>query len=227
MKPSSSDGLPSYSELVGDSPLPLSPFEQSSQNRSAAQTVIINDAISNHITPHWHTNALSGLSQSTLILVPCNVSDLIESVDAKDPQSTPDGFPGEVVVGFPTSENLSVVRLRNGEHTVEFWRQESAIEELERRLCEMLQRDRLKVFVRAPPDSQWRHAQEKALAQGEARVGAEMRHVCLRIENQLGLYETRTGRALVVRVEFGIRVSRDRMVGVGDLYRDGEYSGYG
>ena len=138
--------------------------------------------------------------------MPSNVSDLTppttSNADSKDPSSRPGTFAGEVVVGFPSRENLAIVRLQGDAQTLEFWRQELVIEELERSLCETLQKDRLNVTAQASSDSQWRHLDGKALALGEATVGVEIRHICLRIQNQLGLYETRTGEALVVRVEF-------------------------
>ncbi len=207
MKPSSSDGLPSYSESLADSISSMPSFLFYSQSQSAARTAIVSELIRNHVTPHLHVNALSGVSQSTLIIVPSNVSALIPpvptNIDSKDAQSKPDAFPGEIIVGFPTSENLNIVRLRDEEHTLEFWRQPAVIREVEERLRETLQRDKFDVSVRISSDVQWRHLEERVLARGEARVGAEVREICLRIENPFGLYETRTGKALVVRVEFG------------------------
>jgi len=207
MKPSSSDGLPSYSESLTDAASSLPSLSSYSQHQSAARTAIISDLIRTHITPHLHVNALSGVSQSTLILVPSNMSDLIPptiaSIDSKDAQSKHDSFDGEILVGFPTSENLSMVRLRGEEQTIEFWRQPAVVREVEQRLRETLQRDKLNVFVRVSSDEQWRCLKEKDLVEGEARVGAEIKEICLRIENQIGLYETRTGKALIVRVELG------------------------
>ncbi len=140
------------------------------------------------------------------------MSDLIPptiaSIDSKDAQSKHDSFDGEILVGFPTSENLSMVRLRGEEQTIEFWRQPAVVREVEQRLRETLQRDKLNVFVRVSSDEQWRCLKEKDLVEGEARVGAEIKEICLRIENQLGLYETRTGKALIVRVELGSWVTK-------------------
>lgn len=207
MKPSSYDGLPSYSESFVDFASSLPSLSSYSQYHSAARTAIISDLIRTDIMPHLHVNALSGLPQSTLVLVPSNVSALIPpttaSIDSKDAQSKPDSFPGELIIGFPTTENLTMVRLRGEEQTLEFWRQPVVVREVEQRLCETLQRDKLNVFIRISTDVHWRHLKDKALAEGEARLGVEIREICLRTENQLGLYETRTGKALVVRVEFG------------------------
>lgn len=40
----------------------------------------------------------------------------------------------------------------------------------------------------------------------------EMREACLKLENEMGLYETRSGRAIAVRVEVGVREEDDRNV---------------
>ncbi len=53
-------------------------------------------------------------------------------------------------------------------------------------------------------EANWRSIERTPLSDGEARVSAEVTEVCLRVENELGLYETRSGKALVVKVEFGV-----------------------
>ena len=199
--------LPSYSECFTDSTSPASSFSCYRQNQSATRNTVISNLIRTHIEPHLHSNAILGLSQSTLILVPSSSTALIApqktSNDSKEPQSESKAFPGEVIIGFPTSENIAIVRLRGDEHALEFWRQPAVIGDLEQRLSELLRSDGLEVLIRTSSDAQWRHLEETALGQGEARVGTEIKEICLRIENQLGLYETRTGKALVVRVDFG------------------------
>jgi hypothetical protein len=44
---------------------------------------------------------------------------------------------------------------------------------------------------------------EPAVGRGEVRVGIRMRDVSLRTENVMGLYETRAGKALVIKVAIG------------------------
>ena len=57
---------------------------------------------------------------------------------------------------------------------------------------------------RAMSDSvEWRAATERPLQDGEVRVTIRIKEVSLRVENVMGLYETRGGKAIVVRVEFG------------------------
>lgn len=48
-----------------------------------------------------------------------------------------------------------------------------------------------------------KHQNARALSKGEVRVRVQWREVCLRVENQLGLYETRRGPGLSVSVEVG------------------------
>jgi hypothetical protein len=55
----------------------------------------------------------------------------------------------------------------------------------------------------------WKGVERKTLTEGEARVTAEIKEVCLRIENEMGLYETRNGRAVIVRVELGMTGDMD------------------
>ena len=50
---------------------------------------------------------------------------------------------------------------------------------------------------------EWQSLRQAELRGGEARVHVEVKEVCLRVENEMGLYETRSGIAVVVRVELG------------------------
>ncbi len=50
---------------------------------------------------------------------------------------------------------------------------------------------------------EWQSFRQAELPGGEARVHVEVKEVCLRVENEMGLYETRSGIAVVVSVELG------------------------
>lgn len=50
---------------------------------------------------------------------------------------------------------------------------------------------------------EWQSVRQAELRGGEARVHVEVKEVCLRVENEMGLYETRSGIAVVVSVELG------------------------
>ena len=204
MESSSSDYPPSYDESRADSALSHATYVH---NQSMTRQSMICDLFECYILPHLAQMFSDRVPQHTLVFVPSSVSALIPPTattsDVKDPQKWPDEFPGELVVGFPAGEKLTLIRLRGGNQTIEFWRQPAVISEVERRVFETLTRDGLEVSKRSPSQVYWSLPEEKPLAAGEARVGVEMREVCLRIENQLGLYETRSGKALVLRVEAG------------------------
>ncbi len=51
--------------------------------------------------------------------------------------------------------------------------------------------------------AQWMATKVAAVSPGEVDVGVECRDVSLRVENEMGLFETRSGKAVVVRVEVG------------------------
>lgn len=214
----SSDGLPSYSESIS-SALP--------NNIASARTALISNLAETHIKPHLHSNALSGLSRTTLLVIPSNVSPLqppqpssSSSKGAWDSDST---FPGETIVGFPDDENLTLIRLQGQENSLGFWCQPAVVVELEQQLRSQLQREghrivggnemaspsspTLKksgsVFQRTASNAEWRTVERKSLRDGEASIEVGVKEICLRMENVMGLYETRTGKALNVRVEVG------------------------
>lgn len=50
---------------------------------------------------------------------------------------------------------------------------------------------------------QWMSTKQKKVGPGEVDIGAECREISLRVENEIGLFETRSGLAVIVRVEVG------------------------
>lgn len=214
--------LPSYSESIASNVYSPGP---SLNNIAAARTALIRELISTHVTLHLHSNALSGLSNTTLLIVPANVTSL-----QPPPSTTTKGypgedsiFPGETIVGFPSAENLTLIRLKGQENNLGFWYQPAVVSELEQQLCSDLRRQgyhvvgskvdaepRLPVLTKfgsiAPPgalSTEWRTVAKTTLAPGEVSVDVRTQDICLRIENQMGLYETRTGKAVVIKVGIG------------------------
>ncbi len=122
----SSDRLPSYSESVRSPQQAPSTYHP--RNIAAARTALISSLLTTYVIPHLHESALSGLSSTTLILVPSNVSSL-------QPCGTI-GSQGasETIVGFPCAENLTMVRLHGQENSLEFWRQLVVMQELGQQL---------------------------------------------------------------------------------------------
>lgn len=235
----SSESLPAYSERPIPSPplslSPYSPFPSLLQSVNKTRGLNIRTLISTHIHPHLQASAVSGLSKTILVLIPSNISSLQpRPFSPLNPNSgindtgseAADTFPGESVIGFSSAENLSLVRLHGAENTLEFWRQEAVIRELDSQLKDDLRRGghrilgdvkqggsseelqgtsmaetlTKKISFRA---AEWRFAKEEALRPGEVSVGVEFKEVCLRVENEMGLFETRGGKAIVIRVEVG------------------------
>ena len=204
-KPSqSSDGLPPYSESVSSPQQHFSP-SYLPQNITAARTSLVSSLLSTHITPHLYQSALSGISSTTLILVPSNVSSLHPSSNVGS------RGPSETIVGFPSTENLTMLHLHGHENSLDFWRQVAVLQELGQQLRTHL-RDSGYHVIRdsgaslqgsSSHDAEWRTVQEKTLGIGEARARVETMEICLRAENDMGLYETRTGKAIVVKVNVG------------------------
>lgn len=198
----SSDGLPSYSESVR-SPQQSSSPSYLPQNIAAARTALISSLLTTYITPHLYESALSGLSSTTLILVPSNVFALHPSgkIGSKDPSET--------IVGFPSAENLRMVRLHGQDNSLEFWRQLAVMQELGQQMRSHLRNSGYRVIqgdktsLQSSLNADWRTAQKETLGNGELSVQVETRDVCLRSENDMGLYETRTGKAVVVKVDVG------------------------
>lgn len=207
-----SDDLPSYSESVHSPQQQISPSNLR-QNIAATRTALIDSLLTTHITPHLHGSALSGLASTTLILIPSNVSSLQppSQTASKGSSGSEDGFPGETIVGFPDVENLTMVRLHGQENSIEFWRQLAVIQELGQQLRTHLQKSGYQVIRDSEtslhgPNSgstDWSTVQKEALGDGEVKTRVYLTEICLRIENDMGLYETKTGKAVVVKVDAG------------------------
>lgn len=207
-----SDGLPSYSESVRSPPISPSP-SYLPQNIAAARTALISSLLTTYIAPHLHGSALSGLASTTLVLVPSNVSSLQPAgkIGSKSTSGLEDVSPREIVVGFPSGENLTMIRLHDQENVIEFWRQLTVIQELGQQLRTYLRNsghqviggDETSLQGPNPANADWRTVQMETLGNGEVRVRVETKEICLRTENDMGLYETRSGKAVVVKVDVG------------------------
>ncbi|MCJ1273422.1 hypothetical protein MMC21_001213 [Puttea exsequens] len=214
---SSSDAPPSYSDSIS-SPQPTS----LPQNIAQARAALVSSLVKTHISPHLYGSTLAGLSSIILLLVPANVSSLQPQNEIKDPSGDVK-FRGESIEGFFSAENLTIVRLHGRENSIEFWRQPAVIRELEQQLRAQLSKDGHRVvrddigtsanspstakpagfFGKKPSSPDWKMPVVEALSEGAVRAAAEVKDICLRIENDMGLYETRTGKAILVKVEVG------------------------
>lgn len=216
------DSLPSYSESVSSASRPTPSLPR---NITQARTAFISDLINTQIIPHLHSNALSGLANTTLLIIPSSVSSLrlSQSSTRQEKPGLDAGFPNETIVGFSSAENLTLIRLQGQENNLSFWVQQAVISELWQQLCSQLQNEGYRIargcqhsLLEEPNAKEsgsisptttskgdWRTAQKMRLQAGEANVEVGVQEICLRVENLMGLYETKTGKALVVKVEIG------------------------
>ncbi|KAL9597812.1 MAG: hypothetical protein Q9219_004889 [cf. Caloplaca sp. 3 TL-2023] len=199
---------PPYSEINHDYPTPAS---------SVASH--IRKTVTSHILPHLNdTNPLT-----TIVLIPSDVSALNpappSSVD-NDSKTIPpdaDSFKHQTPIGFPADENPILVRLSGLENRLAFWQKPAAVRTLRDLICAGLRKGGYHILPnpslgseeRAPEGhrtrgsevADWRFVERLALGMAEARVEVGVREVCARVVSAIGLFETRWGRAVVVRVE--------------------------
>lgn len=232
--PSYSDGaLPNYTEP--SSTAQHSPFSPFLHSVNKTRTSIIRNLLSTNILPHLYDSARAGLSKTTLVFIPSNVSSLqpqpfsFSAIADDGPfgeaPAAADNFPGETIIGFPSAENLHIIRLHGAENTVDFWRQEAVVRDLNGQLKDELEKSGHRVVdevtgegggiaktaaereILARKDSfrqaQWMSTKKKVVGPGEVDMGVECREISLRVENEIGLFETRSGKAVIVRVEVG------------------------
>ena len=214
----SSDDLPSYSETLSyTSPTSLP------QNLASVRKARIHSLLETRIKPHLLDTTLAGLSRSTLVLIPADVPSLTPTLanDSKDHLGRQASFPGEKIAGFSDAGNLTLIRLQGQENSFEFWRQLPVIKELERALQVHLERDNAvgdveESVLPARPESrgwfkkkassvpQQKTEKIKASRGSKVKTEVELQDVNLRTENAMGLYETKTGKAIVIKVDFNV-----------------------
>ena len=229
------------------------PSDSLNQRLSSVRTERINAILEDYIDPFLQSQALSGLSKTILVLVPFNSAGLQCShssggsnvIKGSGDNISNDG--GEVVVGFPSTDYVKLVRLQDEEYTLEFLRQTAVVTELSSALRAKLKatghkvtpsatteslpavenssplkespKVRRGIFQRrskttekatdepqptaATSDSTWRIPAEEALLEGYVRVNVGLQEICLRTATEMGLYVTRTGKAVTVSIEIG------------------------
>ncbi|KAL9021690.1 MAG: hypothetical protein Q9185_001054 [Variospora sp. 1 TL-2023] len=200
---SSKSPLPTLTQSSTDAPPPSYSESLNAENHFTSRVSTVVDL---HIFPHLAVDHAT----TTIILVPSNISTLIASPASPLEKS-------ETLVGFPSSHNPTVIRLLGPDNRLEFWQRAAVLRELSCQLCERLRAQGFNIAsnpretrlgqtparISGSRDVDWKTVEPRALTDGEARVSVEKEEVCLRIENDMGLYETRTGRAIVVRVDVG------------------------
>ncbi|KAI4273349.1 MAG: hypothetical protein LQ337_004698 [Flavoplaca oasis] len=194
-----------------DAPPP--PYTESLTNSQPATSLDcrVNTLISTHILPH-----ISNKSTTTLVLVPFDVTPLFaQPANESSKDATPLAYPGEKLVGFDSDEQPLLIRLSQADGGLAFWGIPAVLRELTTQLIQTVRSMGYRVVPNAESSvgGEWRPADKEPLANGQARLLVEVKEVCLRIENEMGLYETRSGMAVVVCVELGYGET-----GAGDIH---------
>ncbi|KAL9582557.1 MAG: hypothetical protein Q9203_005441 [Teloschistes exilis] len=203
---------PSKAETTCASPPPQDapppPYSESFDGH-LSHTTAASSIIDTYVLPE-----LSSHPTTIVILVPSNVSTLIcNSHEPSKDICTADAFPGERFMGFDSDENVVITRLTGSENRLEYWQRGAAIRMLESRLEEALIAQGYDVSygikntaparIAGSHESTWRSLERLQATEEKARIRVEAHEVCLRIENEMGLYETRSGTSIVITVEFG------------------------
>lgn len=180
--------------------------------------------INEHVMKHVHESASDRPYSHTFIFVPSNVKtlmndDTLDSNSKQEPGSRYQ-FLQEKVIGFPAAEKITLIRLEGHDNEIQYWKSASVTREVSAILDQALLAEGYNVIhnqreqplpprkgMASPPPSarsvEWKTPDHQALAAGDARSRTDFREITLRIENDLGLYETRSGFALVVKTEIG------------------------
>ena len=88
-------------------------------------------------------------------------------------------------------------RLKDGDGTVEFLRQPAVLQMLREQLCGYLNQEG---YGRIATDA----SGEQELAEAEVVLRIAVENVAMRIESDMGLYETRSGSCLIIRLNFKV-----------------------
>lgn len=211
MEPGSDDGPPSYSDSIYAK-------GKVSDNAKDSQDGpdLVHALLTIWIIPHVRTAISSSTLSSTLIIIPSDIATLQPPVDM-DAIIPSQGFPGEKVVGFPSAEELTLIRLSNPEDTHQYWQRQATKQLLADAVHAYLVQEgyyfpeditKTEPFERMTGISSefrkgWMTANEEQLRHREARINVSMQEICLRVEDKMGLYETKKGKALVVRLRMG------------------------
>ena len=219
---------PAYSEKASE----FSTFPRTTtpatlaQSFSTARTNRIEETIVTSIYPHLESAAHRGIARTTLVLLPTDLTTSLD-VDNKETANT------ATVIGFPSDESVQLIYLPYTAGTLEFWRQTNVIPDLISRLKSVLASagsnvrsepiEDSAISPTAPPsrgffkrtwskskpvpefqgiDTEINSTQPR-LVPGEIDVSGAVQDVSFRVVTEMGLYETRTDKGVVVKMEIG------------------------
>ena len=99
-----------------------------------------------------------------------------------------------------------MIRLREQENSLEFLRQPAVLQTMIDQVCRYLDSEGYQKIV-VEPEKVWSLAggvlpvAEREADRADATLRVEVTTVSLRVESDMGLYETRSGRCLMVKLE--------------------------
>lgn len=163
---------------------------------------LVLSTLNEEIIPRLHPTHSPMPSVATMVLIPSDVSAL-QSSSASDSKHVSSSLEREKLVGFPTSGNPILIRLSDHNSNSDFWRQSAALTEL--RLLLQAHFKNLGYELHETGQHPEDRGQRSAVPSRDfqALVSVEMKSVCLRVENDIGLYEARNGPAVVVSTRVG------------------------
>ena len=153
-----------------------------------------------YVFPELWPSLSAGNMSNTLILVP-------QSVAALHPATTlTKGFPGEEIVGIPQNRRPLMIRLKSKEYHLEILRRPKLMHQVILHLCQFLNsRGCLKIVTHS--NLVWtqatgpRKVSAAEKSEANARVLARIETTCLRTVTDMGLYETRSGKCLILDID--------------------------
>jgi hypothetical protein len=191
------------------------------------RTQHLRSTINKHILPIVDEQATYGIAKTIIALVPSDVS--IPAPEEKSEFS----FDANVsahkveVVGFSSDESPKMVRLEGQLDKTEFWRPQTVLDELERRLNEELnasmrlrpktpekeerplRQSKRSFFNRVsgrgaevpPPSGDPEVGVRQVDVAGQVLVTVRLEEICLRTVTDFGLYDTVSKQCVVIRVD--------------------------
>ena len=181
------DGPPSYEEST------------QAQYTNPSHSSTVHSLLYDEIVPRLQPSPYSTrLRSRTLVIVPSNVTTL--QTGAQDSKTAVQGK----LVGFPSNEEPELIHLSSSEHTIEYWRQLDPPKELIELLRQYLYHQGYTTAENSTDkrSTGWMNT-SKPLGDREASLVVGVQNVCMRVENEIGLFEARNGGAIVVRVKIG------------------------
>lgn len=127
--PQFDDPVPTYEESIGSRSTwtPATLHQQLDDTRLTR----VRNILSTYVDPLLAVQGTSGIYKTIFLLVPSNVDSLQQQYQARSTEYSAYSQPKEPeVVGFGATDVVKLILLKGEEHTVEFWRQPTVMEEL-------------------------------------------------------------------------------------------------